>query len=300
MRTTQRRDGDDWTITTSVGRTALLVALGRALETRRQDALIDDPFAEEFVRAAGDDDLTPEKTLADAEDDPAVARALLLSGDMMAARTRWIDDEIARATAAGCRQVVLLASGLDARGVRLPWTADTTVFEIDRSSVLEFKDEVLRTLDARSAARRISVACDLRDDWLAALRAAGLVDDAPTFWLAEGLLPYLLPADQQRLLETITAIAAPGSVLQFDTAAVDRDRDLASFDEDVERFGVSIEELFLDTGDLDPQAWLDDHGWVTRARGADTVLADHGRHAPDDDRRDTMLAGLRLVTAHRP
>ncbi len=41
-----------WDIATSVGITALGVASARAIETHRPDALINDPFAELFVRAA--------------------------------------------------------------------------------------------------------------------------------------------------------------------------------------------------------------------------------------------------------
>jgi methyltransferase (TIGR00027 family) len=51
---------------------------------------------------------------------------------MMAVRTRLIDDYFADAGAAGVRQVVILASGLDARAYRLPWASGTTVFEIDQ------------------------------------------------------------------------------------------------------------------------------------------------------------------------
>ena len=34
---------------------------------------------------------------------------------------------------------MILASGLDARGYRLPWPSGTTVYEIDQPQVIEFK-----------------------------------------------------------------------------------------------------------------------------------------------------------------
>ena len=72
--------------------------------------------------------------------------------DMLAARTRYIDAFFAEAGAAGIRQVVILASGLDARGYRLPWAAGTTVFEIDQPQVIEFKTATIAALGAEPTA----------------------------------------------------------------------------------------------------------------------------------------------------
>lgn len=299
MRTNQRTDGDQWTITSSVGRTALLVALGRALETRRDDALIDDPFAESLVRAAGDADLTPDAVAKRAQDDPDMTRSLQFLTDMMAARTLRIDAEITAANVDRCRQLVLLASGLDARAARIPWAPGTTVFEVDQPAVIGFKDEVFDEVGARPSATRVSVACDLRDDWLAALHGAGLTDDVPTFWLAEGLLPYLRPADQERLLATITAVAPAGSVLQFDTTS--GPIDTTDFDVDASGFGVTVEDLFLDTGEFDAQAWLADHGWEASSEPVVSVLGENGRGTgiTSDERYSAMIGKVRIVTAHR-
>lgn len=59
-------------------------------------------------------------------------------------RTRFYDDYLLAAARAGCRQVVLLAAGLDTRAFRLMWPAGVTVFELDLPAVLGFKDRVLR------------------------------------------------------------------------------------------------------------------------------------------------------------
>ena len=110
------------------------------------------------------------------------------------------------ATDGGVTQAVILASGLDSRAYRLPWPAGTVVFEIDQPDVIEFKTRTLAELGAEPTARRRTVAIDLRDDWPAALKAAGFDPAKPTAWAAEGLLGYL-PADaQDRLLDTITAL----------------------------------------------------------------------------------------------
>ena len=129
----------------------------------------------------------------------------------MAVRTKFFDEFFLDATNAGIRQVVILASGLDARAYRLPWPDGTTVYEIDQPQVIEFKSRTLAELGAQPTAHRRAVAIDLRDDWPAALRAAGFDPAQPSAWSAEGLLGYLPPDAQDRLLDTITELSAPGS-----------------------------------------------------------------------------------------
>ncbi|PRC50935.1 SAM-dependent methyltransferase, partial [Mycobacterium sp. ITM-2017-0098] len=90
---------------------------------------------------------------------------------------------------------------------RLAWPAGTTVFEIDQPSVIEFKTRVLAAAGAAPAADRTTVGIDLREDWPTALRDAGFDPTMPTAWIAEGLLIYLPPDAQDRLLDHITALS---------------------------------------------------------------------------------------------
>lgn len=205
-----RSDDDSWDITTGVGSTALFVSAARALEARRPDPLAVDDIAEVFCRAAG-------AAWADLLDGTAPDHPLLSEDfgahfvTFQAARTRYFDAYFRAAAEAGVRQIVLLAAGLDSRAYRLDWPAGTTVFELDRREVLDFKG---RTLDRRGTvprADRREVAVDLREDWPAALRAAGFDADAPSAWIAEGLLIYLPAAAQEQLFTGIDALAAPGS-----------------------------------------------------------------------------------------
>lgn len=85
--------------------------------------------------------------------------------DNMAARTRFFDDFFIDAGAAGIRQVVILASGLDSRAYRLDWPAGTVVYEIDQPEVIAFKTRVLAEQGAEPTADRRTVSIDLRDDW---------------------------------------------------------------------------------------------------------------------------------------
>jgi len=56
--TSTRHDGDNWDLASSVGATATMAAMTRAIATRTDRPLIDDPFAEPLVRAVGIDFLT--------------------------------------------------------------------------------------------------------------------------------------------------------------------------------------------------------------------------------------------------
>ena len=82
--------------------------------------------------------------------------------------------------------------------------------------VIEFKTLTLSDLGAEPTAERRTVAVDLRDDWAAALQAAGFDPQAPAAWSAEGLLLYLPDEAQDALFDNITALSAPGSRLAFE------------------------------------------------------------------------------------
>jgi methyltransferase (TIGR00027 family) len=138
--------------------------------------------------------------------------------DNMAVRTKFFDEFFLDATKAGIKQAVILASGLDARAYRLPWPAQTVVYEVDQPQVIDFKSRTLGELGATPTADRRVVAVDLRDDWPTALRTAGFDPAQPTAWSAEGLLGYLPPEAQDRLLDTITELSAPGSRLATESA----------------------------------------------------------------------------------
>ncbi len=228
--TGSRYEGDTWDLASSVGATATMVAAARAMATRADRPLISDPFAEPLVRAVGVDLLT---RLASGDLDPgelndvhdgagvsgASAAAMSRMADNMAVRTKFFDEFFVEATDAGIKQAVILASGLDSRAYRLPWPPGTVVYEIDQPQVIEFKSRTLAELGAEPTADRRVVAIDLRDDWPTALRTAGFDPAQPTAWSAEGLLGYLPPEAQDRLLDTITELSAPGSRLATESAS---------------------------------------------------------------------------------
>ena len=306
----ERSDDDTWDIASSVGATAVMVAAARAGETERDDALIRDPFAKILVAGAGtgvwetilDSDFN--NRMADA--DPEVAAVLEHMGNYQAVRTHFFDAYFADAAAAGIRQVVILASGLDSRAYRLDWPAGTTVFEIDQPKVLEYKDQTLRAHGATPVAALHQLPIDLRNDWPKALREAGFDDSAPTAWLAEGLLMYL-PADaQDRLFENITALSAPGSRISVETvgehAAERRQRMRDRFDKLAGQFGIgqtiNVQDLMYEDPDrADVAEWLDAHGWSSNSVTSQDEMRRLNRWVQVDTTDDKAFSTF--VTARR-
>jgi methyltransferase (TIGR00027 family) len=283
-----RTDDDTWDLASSVGATATMVAAARAIATKLDDPLIDDPFAEPLVRAVGVDFFTKlasgELDPADVDDDNA-GWGLRMMTDMMAARTRYFDDFFHDAARAGIRQGVILASGLDARGYRLHWADGTTVFEIDQPEVIEFKTATLTGLRALPTTDLRFVPIDLRRDWPAALREAGFDATQPTAWIAEGLLAFLPSDAQDRLFDELTALSAPGSRVATETFGGPPDGDVAKVEESMRAFAQRWRDhgLDIDVSDLwyhddrnDVADYLDARGWASVGTTMKELLTANG------------------------
>lgn len=282
-----RTDDDSWDPASSVGATATMVAAGRAMATKDPRRLINDPFAEPLVRAVGIDffvamlDDTP-GTSAFPDSSPERVEAMIAG---MAMRTKFFDDYFTT-TAAGVRQAVILASGLDSRAFRLAWPPGTVVYEIDQPAVIDFKNRVLGDLGAQPTAERRTVGIDLRGDWPAALRDAGFDPGAPTAWLAEGLLIYLPPDAQDRLFDTITALSVPGStmateyapgIIEFD---FEKARDRAAM---MRERGLDIDmaSLIYPGPRSHVMEYLRAKGWQVTGAPRDELLTRNGLQPPD-------------------
>ncbi|MGB8386467.1 class I SAM-dependent methyltransferase [Mycobacterium sp.] len=283
-----RTDNDTWDLATSVGATATMVAAGRARATR--DGLIDDQFAEPLVRAVGVDFFTRwtagELDSADV-DVPGAPWGMQRMTDMLAARTRYIDAFFADGMAAGIRQVVILASGLDARAYRLPWAAGTTVFEVDQPEVIEFKTATIADLGAEPTAEVRAVPIDLRHDWPTALRQSGFDTGQPAAWAAEGLLGFLPAEAQDRLLEQITALSADGSQLVaevFLNTGVNGDALNAASEKWRENgLDIALGDLGFPGERNDAATYLEALGWHPVRTSLNQLLADNGLPLQADD-----------------
>ncbi|PKV90123.1 class I SAM-dependent methyltransferase [Streptomyces sp. TLI_146] len=230
--------------------TAVGVARVRALETERENALFRDPLAQAFATAGG---LGPSSQPLPGE--AAELRRLAVSFSIVI-RTKFLDDLLRQACESGVRQVVLLGAGMDSRAFRMDWPEGTRLFEVDTAAPLDFKASVLCQERAVARCERITVAADLREDWPAALAAAGHDPTLPTAWIAEGLLIYLTEEAVELLLNRISAHSAPGSRIGLTLSP----RGV------IERFRAdaapgSAASMWLSEMPDDPVDWLAGHGW---------------------------------------
>lgn len=294
-----RTDSDSWDLASSVGTTATMVAAARAIASREDDPLFDDPYAAPLVRAVGIDFFTRlvDGGIEGADIDGAGANFM---AKMIAVRTRFFDDFFVDATSAGIRQAVILASGLDSRSYRLPWPDGTVVYEIDQPQVIEFKAATMSALGATPSAELRTVGVDLRDDWPNALRDSGFDPAQPTAWSAEGLLVYLPPEAQDRLFDDIGALSASGSTLATeyhpDAAATIGERSKAIS----KQWGdngvhLDISHLFYAGERRHVGEYLTEHGWQVSARNRPEVFAGYGRTFPDTDLLAPMRDSLAII-----
>jgi methyltransferase (TIGR00027 family) len=286
-----RTENDSWDIKTGVGSTALFVAAARALEAQKPHPAAVDPYAEVFCRAVGGE-------WADLLDGGAPEHPLKTEFgehfvNFQGVRTRYFDTYFDAASAAGVRQIVLLAAGLDSRGYRLPWPDGTVVFELDQPRVLEFKREVLAAHGDAPTAERREVAVDLRNDWPQALRDRGFDPSKPSAFIAEGLLIYL-PADaQHQLFAGVDSLAAPGSHVAVEEA-VPLDADAFEAKSEEERAAGNEDSFFTlvyNEQHAPAHEWFGGRGWWTVATPLPYQLRSLGRPVPEPDSEAGVMTG---------
>jgi methyltransferase (TIGR00027 family) len=289
----------EYQVPTGVGLTAVAVAAARAAESQHSNPLFDDPLAVEFVTAA-------EAALSFLDHRQPTGRN---DGDLWSCfagyapiRTRFFDDYFRDACAAGCRQVVILAAGLDTRAFRLAWPAGVRLFELDTPEVLAFKEQVLAEQAATPACQRVVISADLRQDWPGAVLAAGFHPDEPTTWLAEGLLPYLTQDECDHLLEGIGQLCAPGSQLALDYADQAMVQVVIDSRDDSPDIAL-LKTLWRSGGQEDLTSWLGRHGWRVHDYAAAERAQAYGRPLPDltgPVAQAALAADGGLIIARRP
>ena len=270
-----------------VGWTALLTAYGRAQEPGEAAKLFDDPLAAAFIAAvtdAGDSNGGKLPRLGPAVDDGSSALWNAFRF-YFCGRTPFYDQHVLRAVKDGCRQVVLVAAGLDSRAFRLGLPEDATVFELDQAAVLDFKQSVLDQDRVVPTCSRVPVPVDLLGGWPPALLAAGFDESQPAIWIAEGLLMYLSSSEAEHLLATVTALSAPGSrfVGEYFSGPW-RESDVDASDEQERAAWDLVRQAFRSgPAGVGPAAWLAGHDWTPGQVTTITELGSrHGRPAPPE------------------
>jgi len=175
-----------------VSDTALWVAVHRATESKRKDALFHDPYAERLAGERG------RQIVGRLEQGAGSAWSIVT-------RTAVLDEMIMAAIADGADTVLNLAAGLDTRPYRLPLPSDLRWLEVDFPDMIAYKESRLTDAPPRCALERIAL--DLTDR-PARQRLFARVNEASRQLLVitEGLLIYLTADEVAALAQDLRAM----------------------------------------------------------------------------------------------
>ena len=177
----------------NVSDTARWVAVYRAMETARPDAIFRDPYAE---RLAGEHGV---KIVEGMKQGRAMAWAMIV-------RTAVMDEMIlARIAQGGVDTVLNLAAGLDTRAWRLPLPPELHWVDVDLPGMTEYK--ALHMRDEQPVCRYEAIAADLTNVAIRDALFSQLDRTARTMLIiTEGLLIYLSPDEVASLTRAIHAM----------------------------------------------------------------------------------------------
>jgi len=240
--------------------TACWTAAVRARESRREDRLFHDPWAEALAGEQG------ASWIAQRPEDSTITMAL---------RTRYFDDFLEQISRLDkIRQVVFLAAGFDTRALRLKWPAGVCVFEMDQPAVMDYKEAVLHSLGATAGCERRIIRQDLTGCWKEALVETGFDPARPSCFLLEGFLFYLSSETVTEIIDSVTLLSAPGTRLGFDVM------NSAMLTSPYTKAWVEMQAQsgapWIGTMD-DPESFLSGRGWIAALTQAGQPEANHGR-----------------------
>jgi methyltransferase (TIGR00027 family) len=178
---------------THVSDTARWVAIYRAMESERPDALFHDPYARRLAGPRGEE----------------IVRAMPRGRSMawpMIVRTAVMDELIVRAVQRdGVHTVVNLAAGLDTRPYRLPVPRSLRWIEADFPDLLAYKEEQLAGEKPRCQLERVAIDLTDGEKRRAFFQDAVSGGGGGTLVVAEGLLVYLEAAEVATLADDLHA-----------------------------------------------------------------------------------------------
>ena len=176
----------------NVSDTARWVAMYRAMESERPDALFHDPYARRLAGPAG------EQILASMPQGKRWAWPMIV-------RTAVMDEIVMRlVTQQGVDTVLNLAAGLDARAYRLDLPRELQWIDVDLEGILSYKEAALA--GERPRCRVEFVRADLTDQAARRSLFQRVGSQAKrALVIAEGLLVYLKPDDVTALAKDLSA-----------------------------------------------------------------------------------------------
>jgi methyltransferase (TIGR00027 family) len=175
----------------NISDTALWVAVYRARETERQDALFRDPFARKLAGERGEQ----------------IAKDLLAGQRYewpYTARTVRFDQIVTEQIKQGADMVINLAAGLDTRPYRMDLPPSLQWIEVDFPAMIDYKEQVLAGEKPRCTLERVRL--DLSDVNARRALFQRLGSNArKVLVLTEGLLVYLTPDEVSALGRDLAA-----------------------------------------------------------------------------------------------
>jgi methyltransferase (TIGR00027 family) len=186
------------------------VAIRRAAhQLLDQPRVLDDPLALRIIGSEAAAELR-----SNPKEDHAFSRAFRA---FMAARSRYAEDELARAVAHGVRQYVVLGAGLDTFAYRNPHPG-LRVFEVDHPATQAWKREQLEAAGIAIPATLTFVPIDFEQQTLAdGLGQSGFNGKVAAFFSWLGVTPYLT-RDACMITLSFVAKMPAGSGVVFDFA----------------------------------------------------------------------------------
>lgn len=176
----------------NVSDTALWVAIYRAMESERSDAIFHDPYARRLGGARGE----------------AIVREMpngVATAWTMVVRTAVMDEIVARCVREGAKTVLNLAAGLDARPYRMDLPASLRWIHVDMPEMLAYFRDGMS--DETPRCRLEFAAADLRDAQVRRDLFADAAKEGPVLVITEGLLIYLQPEDVAALARDLHDVA---------------------------------------------------------------------------------------------
>jgi len=196
------------------GQTSHWLAVARAVESDRADALFIDPYAKVLAGSTKDE-------LHQFFHEHARPGAEFMFLSAVSIRTKYYDNELLNAMHDGVRQFVILGAGMDTRAFRLPFRSDCTVWELDLPEVFDEKEPKLKELAGHAFCKRRVVPVDLREDWTDTLCRAGFDSSRSAVFIAEGFLVYLSETDVDQLMRRLATVSTADTRLFFDVLSTE-------------------------------------------------------------------------------
>lgn len=172
-----------------------------------QPKVFEDPLA--LAIAGGNCEMPPQP-------EPPLSRALRA---FIAVRSRYAEDQLARAVESGVRQYVILGAGLDTFAYRNPWlSSGLSVFEVDHPATQEWKRASLHDAHIAIPRQLTFVPVDFeRQSLERCLNTARFQATQPAFFSWLGVTPYLTRPAFNSTIEFIAGLPS-GTGVAFDFA----------------------------------------------------------------------------------